>query len=240
MGGVISDISQRQNEMTDLPPIPPPRIMESPGIIPAGIALPVERPPEVTVVKQGLAFNLLGETLRWTDVKHPLSITFKYFSSIPISAVLYLADRAPAAVGLPPTREEELDDAILRFPEGYTLAGIEAGNSAVKLRLTDSEDYIDFDLIFNSSDIKFTKASVFRKAIGHEVQIFTLFTNSRGPGSPDSTSGACCICLSSPARVGFIPCRHVSVCNDCVDGIFETASRHCPICRSPIRGLLRL
>eukprot|EP00736_Rhodelphis_marinus_P003450 Rmarinus@m.13312 len=40
---------------------------------------------------------------------------------------------------------------------------------------------------------------------------------------------SCCVCMSSPPCVAFLPCRHVNACRQCAVGLAE-----CPVCRTRI------
>ncbi|GAM26902.1 hypothetical protein SAMD00019534_100770 [Acytostelium subglobosum LB1] len=49
----------------------------------------------------------------------------------------------------------------------------------------------------------------------------------------------CVICLVEPKDVLAIPCRHFCLCSKCAETM-RTVSIKCPICRSPIRSLLKM
>ncbi|KYQ91069.1 hypothetical protein DLAC_07971 [Tieghemostelium lacteum] len=52
-------------------------------------------------------------------------------------------------------------------------------------------------------------------------------------------SKECVACLNDPKEVLAIPCRHFCLCNKCAE-ILRKVSIKCPICRSPIRALLKI
>ena len=45
----------------------------------------------------------------------------------------------------------------------------------------------------------------------------------------------CAVCYDSPVEVVYVPCGHLSTCFDC-----STRLTDCPVCRTPIRGTLRV
>lgn len=47
-------------------------------------------------------------------------------------------------------------------------------------------------------------------------------------------SQACVICNANPREIILLPCGHVSICEDCSDGI----SKDCPVCRTKIEKKL--
>lgn len=47
---------------------------------------------------------------------------------------------------------------------------------------------------------------------------------------------ACVVCKEQPRSTLYFPCRHVACCSSCV----FTATRACPVCRTPIRGYIKV
>lgn len=57
------------------------------------------------------------------------------------------------------------------------------------------------------------------------------------------TSHECVICLTEPASTAVLPCNHMCLCDDCAERIYreqDVERRRCPMCRSPLGGLLRI
>lgn len=50
-----------------------------------------------------------------------------------------------------------------------------------------------------------------------------------------NNTGECAVCFADCKRKVLFPCRHVCVCQDCLDNIIKRDHK-CPICRSYIRG----
>jgi hypothetical protein len=49
----------------------------------------------------------------------------------------------------------------------------------------------------------------------------------------------CVICMSEPRTTLVIPCRHMCLCEDCAETL-KVQSVKCPICRGPVRSLLKI
>ena len=66
-------------------------------------------------------------------------------------------------------------------------------------------------------------------------------TGNAAPAAASSdTSDRCEVCLLQPrAGVALVPCGHSRFCDTCADTVASMDSG-CPICRSPIRMVLRL
>lgn len=74
--------------------------------------------------------------------------------------------------------------------------------------------------------------------------LMNLYTtaNSRCISSPDVEidEAACAVCLTNRANTGFLPCRHVCVCNQCASETMKSSSYRCPICRMSVSGQIQL
>jgi len=56
----------------------------------------------------------------------------------------------------------------------------------------------------------------------------------------DQDSGKeCVICISEFRTTAVLPCRHLCLCSFCTDS-FRTHTNKCPICRSPVKALLKI
>jgi len=63
--------------------------------------------------------------------------------------------------------------------------------------------------------------------------IYGLDHNSTVP--PDE----CVICLTELKDTVVIPCRHLCVCHQCAQ-VLHYQSNKCPICRGPVRSMLKI
>ena len=63
----------------------------------------------------------------------------------------------------------------------------------------------------------------------HCAKLLTM--KEDGCGSNSDT--VCCICLDLPREIMFLPCGHLSVCNNCCDKLRDE-SNQCPICEKTI------
>jgi hypothetical protein len=50
----------------------------------------------------------------------------------------------------------------------------------------------------------------------------------------------CCVCLSQPKNVAFLPCRHACTCIECCKTICDAGNATCPVCRAPISGFMEV
>lgn len=74
-----------------------------------------------------------------------------------------------------------------------------------------------------------------------EGQSFILYDVYGAPreSDPDFNYPDCVICLCEASDTVVLPCRHMCVCSGCAASFGEQTSR-CPICRAPVRTLLRI
>eukprot|EP01108_Squamamoeba_japonica_P005671 TRINITY_DN455_c3_g1_i1.p1 TRINITY_DN455_c3_g1~~TRINITY_DN455_c3_g1_i1.p1 ORF type:complete len:299 (-),score=83.19 TRINITY_DN455_c3_g1_i1:54-950(-) len=64
-------------------------------------------------------------------------------------------------------------------------------------------------------------------------------SSSSTSSSGASTTTSCVVCLSSRRRVAVLPCRHLSLCDECASELRKRTNR-CPICRGVAIALLRI
>ena len=89
--------------------------------------------------------------------------------------------------------------------------------------------------------VKFDRQLVFSSS-DHlvDVQVRLKFDFHHHPASlqdvfgMDEESQDCTICWSDPKEVILLPCRHVNVCQNCMQNLSK-----CPVCRAPISNFLR-
>lgn len=58
-------------------------------------------------------------------------------------------------------------------------------------------------------------------------------------GESELQSGECVICFDGPQTAVCVPCGHNAVCMDCAQELLDT-TRLCPVCRQPVREVIRL
>jgi len=58
-------------------------------------------------------------------------------------------------------------------------------------------------------------------------------------GVEASSAGDCVICMTEPRNVVVLPCKHMCLCIACAD-IYRIKSNKCPICRAPLRSLIKV
>lgn len=54
------------------------------------------------------------------------------------------------------------------------------------------------------------------------------------------SESTCVICYSATATVGFLPCRHVCVCQSCSTVTLSSTDNHCPLCRATVTGRIAI
>ena len=55
--------------------------------------------------------------------------------------------------------------------------------------------------------------------------------------TPDSDDILCVVCLTNKKDVLSLPCRHVSLCDECAKTMMASANKNCPVCRNEIRDI---
>lgn len=71
----------------------------------------------------------------------------------------------------------------------------------------------------------------------HEVKRLSreMCEESQGAVRPDRT---CTVCISAESNQIFIPCYHISCCEDCANYIMEESDvKKCPICKEEISSV---
>lgn len=89
----------------------------------------------------------------------------------------------------------------------------------------------------NSYEIKTIKQKIVFGGVPYVVyEIFGIENIKYGI---DAHPEECVICMSEPRNTIIIPCRHLCLCDQCADALrFQT--NKCPICRGPVRSLLKI
>lgn len=57
---------------------------------------------------------------------------------------------------------------------------------------------------------------------------------------PLNDNAECTVCMEKVKSIALKPCGHLVVCEDCLFSLGKEKDRHCPICRSAVRGHLRV
>ena len=66
--------------------------------------------------------------------------------------------------------------------------------------------------------------------------------NTQHDNNADSSAGAtnkqmCIICYGKPFDTVFLPCRHMYLCHDCAEALFEKGEE-CPACRTKVENTI--
>lgn len=76
-------------------------------------------------------------------------------------------------------------------------------------------------------------------AVYNAYDIFGVEANAEIDPLTEETQSTCVICMSEPRTTIVIPCRHMCLCEGCAESL-KVQSVKCPICRGPVRGLLKV
>ena len=220
----------------ELPPLPPPRITEASGPPPfsvrsSGVAAP---PREIQVTKQRLTFNVDKDGFKLQRGSDSLSLSFKYFARSSVNVSVEIDSDQVATVQLAPSGGSALDDAVIKLPLEST--------GVAEFRITDGTDLITVLLSLDGSIATPVAMKLFCNDSDQSVDLLTLYDGGGNESVKQDSSHAatCSICLSNMSNVGFLPCRHVCACTDCAYATLQSSANHCPICRAPVKGVLRL
>lgn len=76
---------------------------------------------------------------------------------------------------------------------------------------------------------------------GSVYNVYDIFgVEADDPSVVDSDiQASCVICMSEPRTTIVMPCRHMCLCEGCAESL-KVQSVKCPICRGPVRGLLKV
>lgn len=76
---------------------------------------------------------------------------------------------------------------------------------------------------------------------GSTYNVYDIFgVEADDPSAIDSDiQSSCVICMSEPRTTIVMPCRHMCLCEGCAESL-KVQSVKCPICRGPVRGLLKV
>lgn len=76
---------------------------------------------------------------------------------------------------------------------------------------------------------------------GSVYNVYDIFgVEADDPSAIDSDiQASCVICMSEPRTTIVMPCRHMCLCEGCAESL-KVQSVKCPICRGPVRGLLKV
>lgn len=244
MGSLISMEAGNSGEEVDyhLVSLPPPRYIDSVGHTIETRNDSQAPPTNIRVDRQILSFGVDPESVSSCNCGSECSIIFKYFSITKLVVSIRSGDLCLTAE-LPPTSPSQFSTSSV--PLGRDLPVPE-----LALEFTDSKDCIE--LIVNSGNQGRFRARSMRMKFpdGRMIDMLKLFGGSDADSilSMDGVThretpnvhASCAICLSEPAVVGFIPCRHVCVCNECAYVTLKSSLNHCPICRESVYSVIRL
>eukprot|EP01120_Amphizonella_sp_Union-15-10_P002870 TRINITY_DN13162_c0_g1_i1.p1 TRINITY_DN13162_c0_g1~~TRINITY_DN13162_c0_g1_i1.p1 ORF type:complete len:205 (+),score=24.95 TRINITY_DN13162_c0_g1_i1:42-617(+) len=128
-----------------------------------------------------------------------------------------------------------LKEDILGNETNYPLIiHLESLNNSKKSRATSQTTFAS---ISKSSediyDIKTIKQKVEYRGVSYWLH------DIYGSDEQQEDTSDCVICLTEPRSTIIIPCRHMCLCHQCAESLRDKSSK-CPICRAPVRSLLKL
>lgn len=103
-------------------------------------------------------------------------------------------------------------------------------------------------LTFTKSSDKILSTKFIRQKImvNHIVyNVYDIFGIEQKKSNPNKLDDIyegqtdCVICLSEPKTTLVLPCRHMCLCESCAESL-KLQSVKCPICRGPVRSLLKI
>lgn len=50
----------------------------------------------------------------------------------------------------------------------------------------------------------------------------------------------CCVCMHNFKEVAMMPCGHIAVCVDCLEGTLQRTARQCPVCQMQVKETARV
>ncbi len=194
----------------------------------------VAPPREIQVTKQRLAFNLDKDGFKVQQCSDALVLGFKYFAQKRVHVSVEIDSHQVATLQLDTSRGSAVNAADIKLPLEST--------GVAEFRMTDGEDLLTVLLRLEGGTAKPEAMKLFRKDSDQSVDLLTLYDGGGNESvKQDSTHPTTCsICISNMSTVGFLPCRHVCACTDCAYATLQSSANHCPICRAPVRGVLRL
>jgi hypothetical protein len=57
---------------------------------------------------------------------------------------------------------------------------------------------------------------------------------------PDAEETQCVVCFDAPKDHLVLPCKHLCVCEACAEQLTKTRTPTCPVCRGPIREIMKV
>jgi hypothetical protein len=120
---------------------------------------------------------------------------------------------------------EELDLAI-------TLSLLEQDEERQQKELDDYNNGVDLSEHIKTYDYN-DEYNIIEESINNE--------NKKSVNNDEVNNTTCVICLSEKRELAFIPCGHMVTCNNCSQHLMKSDSKKiCPICRKPIKSLLKI
>jgi len=252
MGGTFSNFTGEGNRAL-IPPLPRGRILET-IFSPEGAELggaDRERNPapvQVHLNRLILRFSISRdvEVKRRSDSTY--SVRFAYSSSSPIRVMIFIGLKdhstfASLEASLPKTENKSLQFTELNLSRNDPKI-TESGTVTLNLLLSDGNDECRFLAEINGSVMKVVEHYMYVKEENKTFNLISLFSSVSAESSPSQKStnvnGTCAVCLTGPVTVGFLPCRHVCVCDECASVTMISSSNHCPICRVTVTGQIKL
>lgn len=252
MGNSFSSAAGPDEDLLNTVPLPDPQIIDS-SISPARYELnrntAITSPPmNISLTRLVLQFGI-GHELKVdkeNDIKYRVS--FSYFSKRPIEATISIGFHATDSSATLVTSLNATASASYECV-GFPISFAEHHRSRdermiLRMQFTDGEDERRLLAVVEGSRVTIAEHVVYIKSEQKNYDLLTLFSSDyRDPSSVSNDNGgngSCVVCLSSRANIGFLPCRHICVCEQCASMTMRSSSNHCPICRSTATGQIQI
>jgi hypothetical protein len=201
----------------------------------------VSPPKNFNLTRRRMPFMLKPDSFEVRKTPRLFHIQFKYMSSkrIKLSATLTNSgtnDAQNITRDLDPSQEMELTNVeFLSLSEEGVVCRYE-----LLWVLTDDSDelVLKANIVNNFVSVQQVR---FREADTEDtIDLLGLYSGVNQPGPEIQVHESCVVCLSSPASVAFLPCRHMCVCLACSGETLMSSRNHCPVCRCQVSGQFTL
>ena len=241
-------------------PLPAPVLIQSVTPLAHGQSQdPDAHPPtarHLHVVKRNLPFNIKADSIECVDSGNGhICVSFKYLSNSPMRANVTLSDECGNVV----VHSELLLPATARLSDTVANEG-QWHDASVGLVLPrdkfTSQPCMDLEVVASDAGTRIvmhgktsdrmsvvvTDMKLYTEGDDAVIDLLNLFgtVSSHGISGSGSSRDICGICLTEPATVVFLPCRHLGFCSECAPATLSSIGNRCPMCRSVVSGQIQL
>jgi hypothetical protein len=131
-------------------------------------------------------------------------------------------------------KAEQAERARAAAEQAEAAAAVKAAAEAEAAaeRLQAEEEVAALTLVIQSAATRLQEA---QQRLGNSV------TPPAAPTSqPDAEETMCVVCFDAPKDHLVLPCKHLRVCEACVEQLTKTRTPMCPVCRGPIRETMKV